>query len=164
MPHTASAQSPILSEVFALAATLAISVVVLLILRYFLPLRTTPAFYLVPIFLAIFLPAAIVLLVPIDLASSARTEDERTRGIWLPERLLLVSWRISYWLTFALTWYGGKRRLIHRIAKSNQDGAGSFSRYLPSIPTPDTASHMPSSCIRCAPMRNSTPSSWVPVS
>lgn len=99
-----SAQSPVLSEVFALAATLVTSLVVLLILRYFLPLRTTPAFYLVPIFFAIFLPAAIVLLVPIDLASSARPEDAATRGIWLPERLLLVSWRISYWLTFVLTW------------------------------------------------------------
>lgn len=144
MLHTVSAQSPILSEVFALVATLVVSLVVLLILRYFLPLRTTPAFYLVPIFFAIFLPAAIVLLVPIDLASSATTEDERTRGIWLPERLLLVSWRISYWLTFALTWYDRERLLMRRIAYINQDGAGSSSRYLPNIPMPDTASRIPS--------------------
>jgi hypothetical protein len=45
------------------------------------------------------------LLVPIDLASSARDQDAGSRGIWLPDRVLLVSWRISYWLTFALTWY-----------------------------------------------------------
>lgn len=106
MLQTVSAQSPVLSEVFALVATLVVSLVVLLILRYFLPLRSTPAHYLVPIFFAIFLPAAIVLLVPIDLASSARPEDAASRGIWLPERVLLVSWRITYWLTFALTWYG----------------------------------------------------------
>jgi hypothetical protein len=100
-----SVSSPVPSAIFTAAATLGVSVVVLLILRYFLPLRTTPAFYLVPIFFAIFLPAAIVLLVPIDLASSARTESDATRGIWLPDRVLLVSWRITYWLTFALTWY-----------------------------------------------------------
>lgn len=104
MFHVVSASSPVPSEIFALLALLVISVIVLLILRHFLPLRTTPAFYLVPIFFALWLPACMVLLVPIDLASSARTDDEATRGIWLPQRLLLVSWRITYWLTFALTW------------------------------------------------------------
>ncbi len=96
--------SAIGSEIFALIALLVISVVVLLILRHYLPLRTTPAYLLVPIFFALGLPASIVLLVPIDLASSSGTDDAGTRGIWLPDRVLLVSWRISYWLTFALTW------------------------------------------------------------
>jgi len=59
----------------------------------------------VPIFFALGLPASIILLVPIDLASSARDHDAGSRGIWLPDRLLLISWRISYWLTFALTWF-----------------------------------------------------------
>lgn len=97
--------SPVGSEVFASISLLLIALLVLLVLRYFLPLRTTPAYLLVPIFFALGLPASIVLLVPIDLASSAGTEDGSTRGIWLPERLLLVSWRIDYWLTFALTWF-----------------------------------------------------------
>ncbi|KAL0931699.1 lmbr1 domain-containing protein [Colletotrichum truncatum] len=105
MLHIVSASSPVPSEIFAFLALLSVSVVVLLILRHYLPLRTTPAFYLVPIFFALWLPACIVLLVPIDLASSARTDDEATRGVWLPQRVLLVSWRISYWLTFALTWF-----------------------------------------------------------
>jgi LMBR1-like membrane protein len=105
MMHIISAASPVLSIIFALVALLVISVVVLLILRYYLPLRTTPGFYLVPIFFALWLPAGIVLLVPIDLASSARTEDEASRGIWLPERPLLIAWRVTYWLTFSLTWY-----------------------------------------------------------
>jgi len=78
---------------------------VLFVLRHYLPLRTTPAYLLVPIFFALGLPASIILLVPIDLASSARDQDAGSRGIWLPDRVLLVSWRISYWLTFALTWY-----------------------------------------------------------
>jgi len=91
------------SEIFALISLLVISIVVLLILRHYLPLRTTPGYLLVPVFLALQLPASIVLLVPIDLASSVGTDDG-TRGIWLPQRVLLVSWRITYWLTFALTW------------------------------------------------------------
>ncbi|OCK82247.1 hypothetical protein K432DRAFT_433605 [Lepidopterella palustris CBS 459.81] len=92
------------SELFFSAALITICLFVLLLLRYYLPLRTTPAYLLIPVFLAIALPASIVLLVPIDLASSAGTDTGGSRGIWLPERLMLVSWRITYWLTFALTW------------------------------------------------------------
>ncbi len=99
-----AAPSPIGSEIFSLVALLVISLGVLLLLRHYLPLRTTPAYLLVPIFFALGLPASIILLVPIDLASSARDQDAGSRGIWLPDRVLLVSWRIGYWLTFALTW------------------------------------------------------------
>ncbi|KAI1143877.1 LMBR1-like membrane protein-domain-containing protein [Hypoxylon sp. FL0543] len=104
MIQISSTPSPIPSEIFALIALLVLSLIVLLILRYYLPLRTTPAYLLVPVFFALWLPATIVLLVPIDLASNASTDDD-TRGIWLPPRALLVSWRISYWLTFVLTWF-----------------------------------------------------------
>ncbi|KAF4626992.1 hypothetical protein G7Y89_g11165 [Cudoniella acicularis] len=97
--------SPIGSEVFSVVALLGISLVVLLILRHYLPLRTTPAYLTVPIFFALGLPASIILLVPIDLASSSRDAGTASRGIWLPEPVLLVSWRISYWLTFGLTWF-----------------------------------------------------------
>ncbi|KAI6712756.1 hypothetical protein JHW43_004723 [Diplocarpon mali] len=97
--------SPVGSEVFTIVALLVISLGVLLVLRHYLPLRTTPAYLLVPIFFALGLPASIILLVPIDLASSARNQDAGSRGIWLPDRALLVGWRISYWLTFALTWF-----------------------------------------------------------
>lgn len=100
----ASRGTPVGSIIFSVFALLFISLVVLLILRHYLPLRTTPAFYLVPIFFALWLPSVTVLLVPIDLASSAATDDEATRGIWLPGRVILVAWRITYWLTFCLTW------------------------------------------------------------
>ncbi|SLM35151.1 lmbr1 domain-containing protein [Lasallia pustulata] len=92
------------SEAFALLALLVISLLVLLLLRHFLPLRTTPAYLLTPVFLALALPASIVLLVPIDLASSSGTDDDASRGIWLPQKVVLVAWRVAYWLTFALTW------------------------------------------------------------
>lgn len=107
MLNSTAASAPIGSEIFAAFSLVAIALVVLLILRHYLPLRTTPAYLLVPIFFALSLPASIVLLVPIDLASSARdaTGDAGGRGIWLPQRVLLVGWRISYWLTFALTWF-----------------------------------------------------------
>jgi hypothetical protein len=88
------------SGIFILIALLTISVLVLLLLRRFLPLRSTPGYLFVPVFLAVALPASVVLLVPIDLASSF----ESPSGIWLPHRVILVSWRIAYWLTFALTW------------------------------------------------------------
>lgn len=102
---TTAVSSPVGSEIFSVVALLVISLGVLLLLRFYLPLRTTPAYVLVPIFFALGLPASIILLVPIDLASSARDQDTGSRGIWLPDRVLLVSWRVSYWLTFALTWY-----------------------------------------------------------
>ncbi len=93
------------SNIFSISAFLIISLLVLFLLRHFLPLRTAPAYLVLPVFLALALPASVILLVPIDLASSARLEDEASKGIWLPERAVLVTWRIAYWLTFALTWY-----------------------------------------------------------
>ena len=93
------------SDVFFALALLVICLLVLLLLRHFLPLRTTPSYLLVPVFLAIAIPCSIILLVPIDLASGARTEDEATRGVWLPDGFMLVAWRVAYWLTFGLTWY-----------------------------------------------------------
>ncbi|KAL8699336.1 MAG: hypothetical protein Q9201_006065 [Fulgogasparrea decipioides] len=93
------------SDLFTLGSLLLLGLLVLLLLRHFLPLRSNPAYILLPIFLAIFLPVSIILLLPIDLASSLRTEDEATRGVWLPGPVVLAAWRITYWLTFALTWY-----------------------------------------------------------
>ncbi|KAL4965164.1 LMBR1 domain-containing protein [Aspergillus stella-maris] len=87
---------------YALALTI-ISALALLLLRRYLTLRATPAYLSIPVFLALALPASVVLLVPIDLASSSR-DDGGPNAIWLPGRLLLVSWRITYWLIFVLTW------------------------------------------------------------
>ncbi|KAK4178452.1 LMBR1-like membrane protein-domain-containing protein [Triangularia setosa] len=101
---SAASPSPALSETFSLLSLLAISITVLLILRYYLPLRTTPAYLLVPVFFALFLPASIGLLVPIDLASPLES-SETPKGIWLYPSALRVGWRITYWLTFALTWF-----------------------------------------------------------
>lgn len=97
-------KSSIGSDAFALLALAFISLFVLLLLRHFLPLRTTPAYLILPIFLSLALPISIILLVPIDLASSSRPDEEALRGIWLPEGVRLVAWRLTYWLTFALTW------------------------------------------------------------
>ena len=92
------------SVTFVLSALLSICCSVLLLLRYYLPLRTTPSYLLVPVFLALALPVSLIVLVPIDLASSLR-EDGQSAGIWLPEKAVLVAWRVAYWLTFALTWF-----------------------------------------------------------
>lgn len=106
---SASPSSSIASDVFSLLCLLFITSTVLLLLRHFLPLRTTPAYLLLPVFLAIALPLSIILLVPIDLASHSLPGEEAARGIWLPSAVLLVAWRITYWLTFALTWYAKSR-------------------------------------------------------
>lgn len=92
------------SSAFFALSLLTIAGLVLLLIRYYLRLRTTPAYVTVAVFLAITLPASIVVLLPIDLASSAGTDTEGARGIWLPDAVVYKSWRIIYWLTFALTW------------------------------------------------------------
>lgn len=93
------------SSVFFALVLLSISVVVLFLMRRFLTLRATPAYLIVPVFLALALPASVVLLVPIDLASSSRNRTGSPKSIWLPDRVVLVTWRIAYWLIFALTWF-----------------------------------------------------------
>ncbi|KAF8463083.1 LMBR1-like membrane protein-domain-containing protein [Kalaharituber pfeilii] len=75
------------------------SLFTLLLLRSYLPLRSTPEYVLAPVFFAILIPCSIVLLVPIDLASAADA-----KGIVLGETARLVGWRIGYWLCFVLTW------------------------------------------------------------
>ena len=92
------------STAFFVLALLSIIGLVLLLLRYYLPLRTTPAYVVVPVFLAIALPASIIVLLPIDLASSAGADTDGARGIWLSDTVVYKSWRIIYWLTFSLTW------------------------------------------------------------
>ncbi|KAF2139502.1 uncharacterized protein K452DRAFT_310463 [Aplosporella prunicola CBS 121167] len=102
----AAAKSSAGSNAFFAIGVGTVGLLTLLLLRYYLPIRRTPAYLLVPVFLALVLPASIILLVPIDLASVKGGDgyDGGGRGIWLPQRALLVCWRIAYWLTFALTW------------------------------------------------------------
>jgi len=96
--------SPAGSSAFFALALLTICAAVALLIRYYLPFRQTPAYVSVPVFLTIALPASIVLLVPIDLASSAGTDTDGNRGIWLTATVVYKSWRVMYWLTFFLTW------------------------------------------------------------
>ena len=87
-------------------ALVAICILTLLLLRYYLPLRSTPAYLLLPVFLSLAIPCSIILLVPIDLASNAiEDEDGTARGISLPDGFMRAMWRIAYWLTFVLTWF-----------------------------------------------------------
>jgi len=92
------------STVIFTLALLAITSLVLLLLRYYLPLRTTPAYVVVPVFLAIALPASIVVVLPIDLASRVDADADGARGVSLSDAVVYKAWRIIYWLTFALTW------------------------------------------------------------
>ena len=97
---TTAASSSVGSNIFAITALLVVALASILAIRHYLPLRNTPQWLLLPVFLALFLPCSIILLVPIDLA-----ETNASTAIWLPERATLVAWRIAYWLTFVLTWF-----------------------------------------------------------
>lgn len=96
------ADSSTASAIFAAVAFVLISILVLLLIRHYVPLRSTPGYLLFPVFLGLALPCSIILLVPIDLASA---DGGSSRGVWLPERVVLVAWRVMYWLTFLLTWW-----------------------------------------------------------
>lgn len=102
-PVTAS-PTPVGSAVFLSISFFVICLLTLLLLRRFLTLRATPGYIILPVFLALVLPASVVLLVPVDLTSSTRDGDG-PRGVWLPDRSILVLWRITYWLIFCLTWF-----------------------------------------------------------
>ncbi|CRG85850.1 LMBR1 domain-containing protein 2-B [Talaromyces islandicus] len=99
----AASPTPVGSAVFLSISFFAICLLALLLLRRFLTLRATPGYIVLPVFLALVLPASVVLLVPVDLTSSTRDGDA-PRGVWLPDRAILVLWRITYWLIFCLTW------------------------------------------------------------
>ena len=73
-----SSNIPVGSILFYTASLALISLLVLLLLRYFLPLRQTPGYLIVPVFLAIALPANLIVLVPIDLASNAPEDLQST--------------------------------------------------------------------------------------
>lgn len=66
----------------------------------FTKLRATPLHVLVPLFLALYIPCSIVVLVPIDLVSSS---GHKTL-FYLSEGVRLIIWRVVYWLAFFLTW------------------------------------------------------------
>lgn len=134
------------SSIFFSCSLLVISLLVLLLLRYYLPIRSTPGYLLLPVFLSLALPSSIILLVPIDLASNAGTGA--ARGIWLPDRALLVAWRITYWLTFILTWYDLEILNFQNIWHSDNDILGSHYLFLESTlildtETPKIASYTP---------------------
>lgn len=78
------------------------AVVTLLGIRMYAKLRKTPLYVLIPLFLAVFIPCSIVVLVPIDLVSSSK--HAKSSLFYLSEDIRLALWRVIYWLAFFLTW------------------------------------------------------------
>lgn len=76
-------------------------IVALLGIRLFVKFKDISLHELVPLFLAIYIPCSIVVLVPIDLMSSSQL---RHPLFYISEEVRLVLWRVSYWLAFLLTW------------------------------------------------------------
>lgn len=150
--------APVGSSVFFVSALLVICLLVLLLIRYYLPLRSTPGYLIFPVFLSLALPSSIILLVPIDLASHAVAEDETARGIWLPDRALLVTWRIAYWLTFMLTWYVLLRSELRRESNSC---VGSHYLFLGNIRIQASESQETASYTRCDQMADISSQSYL---
>lgn len=70
-------------------------------MRVYTRLRSTPPYLLLPVFLAVYIPCSIVVLVPIDLASSS---NGSAAFFYLSTEARLILWRIIYWGAFFLTW------------------------------------------------------------
>lgn len=87
--------------IFVAVAFLAAGVVALLGIRLYIKFKDISMHELLPLFLAIYIPCSIVVLVPIDLMSSSQS---RHPLFYINEDVRLVLWRISYWLAFLLTW------------------------------------------------------------
>ena len=62
-----------------------------------------PFYFAIPVTLAVFLPMLIVVLLPLDYVS----HTSKSPPLWfhLPDSLILVLWKITYWITFCLTWF-----------------------------------------------------------
>lgn len=64
-------------------------------------IRSTPLYIFIPLFLAVYIPCSIVVLVPIDLISSSKGPDA---FFYLSEHARYILWRVTYWGAFFLTW------------------------------------------------------------
>lgn len=71
-------------------------------LRYHIPLFLYPVYYLVPLFLAIYMPLSITFLLPIDYVS--HNSSSPIAGFAISDTSILYMWKSNYWTTFLLTW------------------------------------------------------------
>jgi len=124
--------------IVSLSTFSAVLVVTILLLSYYTPLRRLPAYVLLTgnkslfptqkklidqALIGWFIPFSIVILLPIDLASTKsdylceQDPETCTRPLfYLNNQTLLLSWRIGYWTTFALTWYSRHIALSNHLA------------------------------------------------
>jgi hypothetical protein len=87
--------------VFVLLAFLATALVSLWAISRYCRIREVSAYVLVPLFVAIYIPFSIVVLVPIDLMSSSQNSHPL---FYINEAARLIIWRVMYWLAFTMTW------------------------------------------------------------
>lgn len=69
-------------------------------IRYYIRILRYPAFLLVPVVLAVFMPLSIIFLLPIDYIS----HHVKHTFFEVPESVILFLWKSNYWITFFLTW------------------------------------------------------------
>lgn len=58
--------------------------------------------------MSLFLPLSIIFLLPTDIISTIIDHDDTTNSkdsfLYIPSNIILILWKVNYWLTFALTW------------------------------------------------------------
>ncbi|KAJ3112694.1 LMBR1 domain-containing protein 2 [Phlyctochytrium bullatum] len=94
----------------AIVLLLLLAVGVANLLLYFGNWRTYPWYVQVTCFVAWMFPFAIILVLPLDLASTLYRNCEGSPNCdepiaYVPEQFLLVFWQILYWTMFCLTWF-----------------------------------------------------------
>lgn len=86
---------PLICYIFSLALSL-------IGIQFHINLFKYPAYLLISLTLAVFIPISIIFLVPIDYVSHNSPDSV----VWfhLPDQVILYLWKSNYWITFLLTW------------------------------------------------------------
>lgn len=82
---------------FGLSACLAISGI-----RYHINIFEYPPYVSIPVILAVYIPLSIIFLLPIDYVT--HNSSNYVEWFSLPDSVILLLWKFSYWMTFLLTW------------------------------------------------------------
>ncbi|KAM9893979.1 hypothetical protein OXX79_008998 [Metschnikowia pulcherrima] len=73
----------------------------LIFLLYHINLWKYPVYYSAPLILAVYLPASVTILLPLDYVSH---NAGPISGLHISDKAILLMWKGTYWTTFLLTW------------------------------------------------------------
>ncbi|KAL6454325.1 LOW QUALITY PROTEIN: hypothetical protein SBY92_003787 [Candida maltosa Xu316] len=71
-------------------------------IQYHINIFKYPAYFTIPLTLAVFIPLSIIFLLPLDYVT--HNSSNAIPWISLPDKVILYMWKSNYWITFLLTW------------------------------------------------------------